>query len=85
VYRWSRSKRHCGAGCTAKASGRPGLGIGRKTVRRHIAAAIELGVERSGSEEQLGASRSVSAKAGELLGVTPAPFSLMLFPKPNPG
>ena len=31
-----------------------GVGIDRKTVRRYIAAAIELGVDRSGSEEQLG-------------------------------
>ncbi len=31
-----------------------GVGIDRKTVRRYIAAAIELGVERSGGEEQLG-------------------------------
>jgi hypothetical protein len=31
-----------------------GVGIDRKTVRRYIAAAIELVVERSGSEEQLG-------------------------------
>jgi transposase len=30
-----------------------GVGIDRKTVRRYIAAAIELGVERSGGEEQL--------------------------------
>ena len=31
-----------------------GVGIDRKTVRRYIAAAMELGVERSGGEEQLG-------------------------------
>jgi transposase len=31
-----------------------GVGVDRKTVRRYIAAASELGVERSGSEEQLG-------------------------------
>jgi len=31
-----------------------GVGIDRKTVRRYIAAAIELGVDRSGGEEQLG-------------------------------
>ena len=31
-----------------------GVGIDRKTVRRYIAAAIELGVDRAGSEEQLG-------------------------------
>ncbi len=31
-----------------------GVGLDRKTVRRYIAAAMELGVERSGSEEQLG-------------------------------
>ena len=30
-----------------------GVGIDRKTVRRYITAAIELGVERSGGEEQL--------------------------------
>jgi len=30
-----------------------GVGIDRKTVRRYIAAAIELGVDRSGGEEQL--------------------------------
>jgi transposase len=30
------------------------VGIDRNTVRRYIAAAIELGVDRSGSEEQLG-------------------------------
>ena len=30
-----------------------GVGIDRKTVRRYIAAAIELGVDRSGSEDQL--------------------------------
>ena len=30
-----------------------GVGIDRKTVRRYIAAAIELGVERSGGEAQL--------------------------------
>jgi transposase len=30
-----------------------GVGIDRKTVRRYIAAAIELGVERSGDEDQL--------------------------------
>ena len=30
-----------------------GVGIDRKTVRRYIAAAIEFGVERSGSVEQL--------------------------------
>jgi transposase len=30
-----------------------GVGVDRKTVRRYIAAAIELGVERSGGEEQL--------------------------------
>jgi transposase len=31
-----------------------GVGVDRKTVRRYIAAAIELGVDRSGGEEQLG-------------------------------
>jgi hypothetical protein len=31
-----------------------GVGIDRKTVRRYIAAAIELGVDRSGGEDQLG-------------------------------
>ena len=31
-----------------------GVGIDRKTVKRYIAAAIELGVDRSGGEEQLG-------------------------------
>ena len=31
-----------------------GVGIDRKTVRRYIAAAMELGVERSGGEEKLG-------------------------------
>ena len=31
-----------------------GVGIDRKTVRRYIAAAVELGVERCGGEEQLG-------------------------------
>jgi hypothetical protein len=31
-----------------------GVGIDPNTVRRYIAAAIELGVDRSGSEEQLG-------------------------------
>ena len=30
-----------------------GVGIDRKTVRRYIAAAVELGVDRSGGEEQL--------------------------------
>ena len=30
-----------------------GVGVDRKTARRYIAAAIELGVDRSGSEEQL--------------------------------
>ena len=30
-----------------------GVGIDRKTVRRYIAAAMELGIERSGGEEQL--------------------------------
>ena len=30
-----------------------GVGVDRKTARRYIAAAIELGVERSGGEEQL--------------------------------
>ena len=30
-----------------------GVGVDRKTVRRYIAAAIELGVDRSGGEEQL--------------------------------
>src|ERR1700684_3554400 len=30
-----------------------GVGIDRKTARRYIAAAIELGVDRSGGEEQL--------------------------------
>ena len=30
-----------------------GIGVDRKTARRYIAAAVELGVERSGNEEQL--------------------------------
>ena len=30
-----------------------GIGVDRKTARRYIAAAIELGVDRSGGEEQL--------------------------------
>jgi hypothetical protein len=30
-----------------------GVGVDRKTARRHIAAALELGLERSGGEEQL--------------------------------
>ena len=30
-----------------------GIGVDRKTVRRYIAAAVELGVERDGGEEQL--------------------------------
>jgi hypothetical protein len=30
-----------------------GVGVDRKTARRYIAAALELGIERSGGEEQL--------------------------------
>ena len=30
-----------------------GIGVDRKTAKRYIAAAIELGVDRSGGEEQL--------------------------------
>ena len=30
-----------------------GVGVDRKTARRYIAAAMELGVERTGGEEQL--------------------------------
>ena len=54
-YRWSRSKRTLRRWLKGEGE-RPiahGVGIDRKTARRYIAAARELGVERTGGEEQL--------------------------------